>query len=145
MNELPPAGSHIHLTAICGVGMASLAGLLSSRGYHITGSDQNIYPPMSTYLADIGIQVLPGFRPEHVNPRPDLVVIGNAVSRDNPEAQAVLSQGMNYISFPQALGSFLIGARNSVVVAGTHGKTTTTAMIAWILSEAGFRPVMAGG
>ncbi|HET7007075.1 MAG TPA: Mur ligase domain-containing protein, partial [Candidatus Binatia bacterium] len=101
MNELPVAASHIHLTAICGVGMASLAGLLKARGYRITGSDQNIYPPMSTYLADIGIPILSGFRAEHLLPRPDLVVVGNAVSRDNPEAQAVLAQGIDYISFPQ--------------------------------------------
>ena len=140
MNDLPAAGSHIHLTAICGVGMASLAGLLKARGYRITGSDQNIYPPMSTYLADIGIHVLAGFRPEHLEPRPDLVVIGNAVSRNNPEAAAVLAQGMEYISFPQALGRFLIGARSSLVVAGTHGKTTTSALAAWVLTSAGLGP-----
>jgi UDP-N-acetylmuramate: L-alanyl-gamma-D-glutamyl-meso-diaminopimelate ligase len=140
MNELPAGGSHIHLTAICGVGMASLAGLLKARGYRITGSDQNIYPPMSTYLADIGIHILSGFRAEHLVPRPDLVVVGNAVSRDNPEAQAVLAQGIDYISFPQALGRFLIGARCAMVVAGTHGKTTTSALAAWVLTSAGFDP-----
>ena len=91
MNPLaPPLGSHIHLLAICGVGMASLAGLLQARGYHVTGSDQNVYPPMSTYLANIGIAVLPGFRKEHLVPRPDLVIVGNAISRGNPEAQALL-------------------------------------------------------
>ena len=140
MNDLPAAGSHIHLTAICGVGMASLAGLLKARGYRITGSDQNIYPPMSTYLADIGIHVLGGFRGEHLLPRPDLVVIGNAVSRDNPEAEAVLAQAIEYISFPHALGRFLIGARSSLVVAGTHGKTTTSALAAWVLTSAGLDP-----
>lgn len=140
MSDLPPAGSHIHLTAICGVGMASLAGLLKARGYRVTGSDQNIYPPMSTYLADTGINVLAGFRAEHLVPRPDLVVIGNAVSRNNPEAEAVLNQGIDYISFPQALGRFLIGARSSLVVAGTHGKTTTCALAAWVLTSAGLDP-----
>lgn len=140
MSDLPPAGGHIHLTAICGVGMASLAGLLKARGYRITGSDQNIYPPMSTYLADIGINVLAGYRAEHLQPRPDLVVIGNAVSRNNPEAEAVLGQGIDYISFPQALGRFLIGERNSLVVAGTHGKTTTSALAAWTLAAAGLEP-----
>jgi UDP-N-acetylmuramate: L-alanyl-gamma-D-glutamyl-meso-diaminopimelate ligase len=139
MNDLPVAG-HIHLTAICGVGMASLAGLLKSRGYRITGSDQNIYPPMSTYLAEIGIHVLAGYRAEHLVPRPDLVVIGNAVSRNNPEADAVLAQGIEYISFPQALGRFLIGPRQSLVVAGTHGKTTTSALAAWVLTSAGLAP-----
>lgn len=140
MNDLPPPGSHIHLIAICGVGMASLAGLLKSRGYRVTGSDQNVYPPMSTYLADIGIDVLAGFGPEHVAPRPDLVVVGNAVSRSNPEAQAMLEQDIPHISFPQALGRFLIGSRQSLVITGTHGKTTTTALAAWVLTCAGLDP-----
>lgn len=140
MNDRPPPGSHIHLIAVCGVGMASLAGLLQSRGYRVTGSDQNVYPPMSTYLADIGIHVLPGFHPEHVVPRPDLVVVGNAVSRANPEAQSVLEQNIPHISFPQALGQFLIGTRSCAVVAGTHGKTTTTALAAWVFTRAGLDP-----
>jgi UDP-N-acetylmuramate: L-alanyl-gamma-D-glutamyl-meso-diaminopimelate ligase len=140
MNNNPGTGSHIHLIAVCGVGMASLAGLLKSRGYRVTGSDQNIYPPMSTYLADIGIDILPGFHAEHVSPRPDLVVIGNAVTRNNPEAQAVLSQNIPYISFPQALGQFLIGERSSLVVAGTHGKTTTSALAASVFTAAGLDP-----
>jgi UDP-N-acetylmuramate: L-alanyl-gamma-D-glutamyl-meso-diaminopimelate ligase len=140
MKELVRAGGHVHLVAVCGVGMASLAGLLKSRGYRVTGSDQNVYPPMSTYLADIGVDVLPGFRPEHVAPPPDLVVVGNAVSRANPEAQAVLEQNIPYISFPQALGQFLIGSRSSLVVAGTHGKTTTTALAAWVFTQAGLDP-----
>jgi len=140
VSDMPPPGSHIHLIAVCGVGMASLAGLLQSRGYRVTGSDQNVYPPMSTYLADIGVNVLPGFRPEHVVPRPDLAVVGNAVSRANPEAQAVLEQGIPHISFPQALGQFLIGSRSSAVVAGTHGKTSTTALAAWVFTRAGLDP-----
>ena len=140
MNDLPPAGSHIHLIAVCGVGMASLAGLLQSRGYRLTGSDQNIYPPMSNYLTEIGIEILSGFRAEHLSPRPDLVVVGNAVSRNNPEAQAMLSQDIPYISFPQALGRFLIGARTSLVITGTHGKTTTTALAAWVFNCAGLDP-----
>jgi len=140
MNELPRPGSHIHLIAVCGVGMASLAGLLQSRGFRVTGSDQNIYPPMSTYLGEIGIEVLAGCRAEHISPRPDLVVIGNAVSRGNPEAEAVITQNIPYISFPQALGEFLIGARTSLVIAGTHGKTTTSALAAWVLTSAGLDP-----
>jgi UDP-N-acetylmuramate: L-alanyl-gamma-D-glutamyl-meso-diaminopimelate ligase len=140
MSESPVPGSHIHLIAVCGVGMASLAGLLQSRGYRVTGSDHNIYPPMSTYLNEIGIEVLAGFSPDHVEPRPDLVVVGNAVTRANPEAQAVLQQDIPYISFPQALGQFLIGSRESLVVAGTHGKTTTSALAAWVLTAAGFDP-----
>ena len=139
MNDLAP-GSHIHLIAVCGVGMASLAGLLQSRGFRVTGSDQNVYPPMSTYLSEIGIDVLSGYRAEHVTPRPDLVVIGNAVSRGNPEAEAVISQQIPYMSFPQALGEFLIGSRTSIVIAGTHGKTTTSALAAWVLTSAGLDP-----
>src|SRR4030095_6852717 len=140
INDLPRKNSHIHLIAICGVGMASLAGLLKSQGYHVTGSDQNIYPPMSTYLMEIGIEVQPGFDAAHLGNRPDLVIIGNAVSRGNPEAEAVLNAGTPHLSFPQALGRFLIGARQSVVIAGTHGKTTTSAMAAWVLTCAGLNP-----
>ncbi len=140
MSRLPPPGSHIHLIAICGVGMASLAGLLQSRGYRVTGSDQNVYPPMSTYLEKIGIGILSGYSEEHLQPRPDLVIIGNAVSRNNPEASAVLSQSIPYLSFPQALGLFLIHSRTSLVVAGTHGKTTTSALAAWVLKRAGLEP-----
>jgi len=136
----PAPGNHIHLIAICGVGMASLAGLLKSRGYHVTGSDQNVYPPMSGYLAELGVDVLSGYHAAHVTPRPDLVIIGNAISRGNPEAEAVLSQGIPYISFPQALGEFLIGSSSSLVVAGTHGKTTITALAAWVLTRAGLEP-----
>jgi len=139
MKSLRP-GNHIHLIAVCGVGMASLAGLLQSRGYKVTGSDQNVYPPMSTYLGQIGIEVLAGYRPEHLEPRPDLVVIGNAISRGNPEAEAVIAQGLPYVSFPEALGEFLIGSRRSLVIAGTHGKTTTSALAAWVLTAAGRDP-----
>lgn len=140
MNSLPRRGSHIHLVAISGVGMASLAGLLQSRGYRVTGSDQNVYPPMSTYLAGLGIHVLSGYREENVTERPDLAVIGNAVSRDNVEVQAILRLGIPYLSFPQALGSFLIGSKRSIVIAGTHGKTSTTALMAWVLTKAGLDP-----
>lgn len=140
MNNPPPIGSHIHLVAICGVGMASLAGLLQSLGYRVTGSDQNVYPPMSTYLESIGISILTGYHAEHLVPRPDLVVIGNAVPRNNPEAETVLDGGFPYISFPQAIGQFLIGSRESLVIAGTHGKTTTSALAAWVLTRAELEP-----
>jgi UDP-N-acetylmuramate: L-alanyl-gamma-D-glutamyl-meso-diaminopimelate ligase len=120
--------------------MAALAGLLKQRGYRVTGSDQNVYPPMSTFLAEIGITVMPGFRAEHLAEKPALVVIGNAVSRGNPEAEYVLERGIPHTSFPEALGNFLIGERQAVVVAGTHGKTTTTALAAWALTCAGLAP-----
>src|SRR4026209_437815 len=109
MNDAPPAGSHIHLIAVCGVGMASLAGLLKAHGYRVTGSDQNVYPPMSAYLAQVGIDVQNGFDAQHLADRPDLAIIGNAVSRGNPEAEAVLDCTIPYLAFPQALGKFLIG------------------------------------
>jgi len=140
MSQSPPIGSHVHLVAICGVGMASLAGLLQSLGYRVTGSDQNVYPPMSTYLESIGIPILSGYHAEHLVPRPDLVVIGNAVTRNNPEAETVLAGALPYISFPQAIGQFLIGSRESLVVTGTHGKTTTSALAAWVLTQAGLEP-----
>src|SRR3990167_3996357 len=111
-------GDHVYLIAICGVGMASLAGLLQSQGYRVRGSDQNSYPPMSTYLGRLGIEVLAGYSVKHLVRRPDLVVIGNAVSRNNPEVQSVLDLGIPYLSFPQALGRFLIGSKRSIVVVG---------------------------
>ncbi len=137
--DLSP-GAHVHFVAVCGVGTGSLAGLLKQRGYRITGSDENVYPPMSTFLESIGIDILPGFSEAHVSDRPDLVVIGNAVSRGNPEAEAVLRRGLPYVSLPQALGRFLIDGKRSVVVAGTHGKTTTTSLMSWVLVAAGLDP-----
>jgi UDP-N-acetylmuramate: L-alanyl-gamma-D-glutamyl-meso-diaminopimelate ligase len=130
----------VHLVAICGVGMASLAGLLHSRGYRVTGSDENVYPPMSSYLAGLGIRALSGYREENLTERPDLAIIGNAVSRNNPEVEALLRLGIPYLSFPQALGDFLIGSKRSIVIAGTHGKTTTTALMAWVLTKARLDP-----
>jgi UDP-N-acetylmuramate: L-alanyl-gamma-D-glutamyl-meso-diaminopimelate ligase len=120
--------------------MGSLAGLLKAQGFAVSGSDENVYPPMSTTLAELGIAVLPGYREEHLRPPPDLVIVGNAVSRDNPEVQATLRSGIPYLSFPQALGEFLIGSRRSIVVAGTHGKTTTSALMSWVLVTAGWNP-----
>ncbi len=140
MNGLPDRGSHIHLIAVCGVGMGALAGLLQSQGYRVTGSDENIYPPMSTHLAGLSIRVLSGYREENLKKRPDLVVVGNAISQNNPEVQGLLRLGIPYISFPEALGRFLIGSKRSIVIAGTHGKTTTTALMAWVLTNAGWDP-----
>jgi len=113
MSDPLERSNHIHLIAICGVGMASLAGLLRSQGYNVSGSDEGIYPPMSTYLAGLGIQVLSGYREDHLKERPDLVVVGNAISQDNTEAKAVLRMGIPYISLPQALKRFLVGSKRS--------------------------------
>jgi UDP-N-acetylmuramate: L-alanyl-gamma-D-glutamyl-meso-diaminopimelate ligase len=134
---------HVHFIAIAGTGMGSLAGLLSSRGLEVTGSDSDVYPPMSTALEAWGIPVAKGFRPENVlERRPDLVVIGNAVRAENPEARAAIDAGLPYLSFPDALYQHAIEGKHSVVVAGTHGKTTTGSIIATLLFETGRDPSM---
>ncbi len=131
---------HIHLVAICGTGMGALAVMLKSLGHRVTGSDENVYPPMSTVLSEQQIPVFKGFDVANLDPQPDLVVIGNAVSRGNPEAEAVLERKLRYASMPETLKSFFLWDRKPIVVAGTHGKTTTTAMLAWVLTEAGRDP-----
>jgi UDP-N-acetylmuramate: L-alanyl-gamma-D-glutamyl-meso-diaminopimelate ligase len=137
---------HVHLIAIAGVAMAALAGMLRARGLRVSGSDEAIYPPMSTLLERLGIPVLEGYRAENLAPRPDLVVIGNKVSRDNAEVQAVLAAQLPYLSLPEALGTLFLAGKRSLVVAGTHGKTTSTAMLAWVLESAGRDPsVLVGG
>jgi len=138
---------HVHFVAIAGTGMGSLAGLLKARGIEVTGSDENVYPPMSDALAAWGIPVSIGFRPENVLARkPDLVVIGNAVRATNPEARAAIDGGLRYLSFPDALHELAIAGRHSIVIAGTHGKTTTTSLVATILVETGRDPgVLVGG
>lgn len=137
---------HIHLIAICGVGMSALAGMLQARGFRVTGSDQNIYPPMSTQLEALGIELRQGFSPDHLADHPDLIVVGNAVSRSNPEVQAMLGQGIPFLSFPQALAEFFLHDCHPIVVVGTHGKTTTASLMAWVLETAGLDPsYMIGG
>ena len=112
----------------------------------MTGSDEHVYPPMSTLLEGLGIPLQNGYRPENLVPTPDLVVVGNVIRRDNPEAQAVLAGDLPRLSLPEALNRFLVGDRQSVVVAGTHGKTTTTALIAWLFFALGLDPgFMVGG
>ena len=128
MNATP---ERIHFVAIAGTGMGSLAGLLKARGLTVTGSDDKLYPPMSTALEQWGIPVHEGFRAEHVlDAQPDLVVIGNAVRRDNPEARAAIDEGFPYLSFSDALYELAIAGHHPIVVAGTHGKTTTTSLTA---------------
>jgi UDP-N-acetylmuramate: L-alanyl-gamma-D-glutamyl-meso-diaminopimelate ligase len=137
----------IHFVAIGGTGMGSLAGLLHARGLRVTGSDERLYPPMSTALERWGIPVREGFRAEHVLAAdPDLVVIGNAVRADNPEARAAIDEGFTYRSFPDALYELAIAGRHPVVVAGTHGKTTTTSLLAFLLLATGRDPsLLVGG
>jgi UDP-N-acetylmuramate: L-alanyl-gamma-D-glutamyl-meso-diaminopimelate ligase len=141
-----PRNSHIHLMGICGVGMSSLAGMLTEKGYIITGSDQNIYPPISTFLEALSIPVLKGYAPSHLQPPPDLVIVGNVITRDNPEASELLKLGIPYLSMPQALRRFAMEGKKSIVIAGTHGKTTVSALTAWILEAASMNPsFMIGG
>jgi UDP-N-acetylmuramate: L-alanyl-gamma-D-glutamyl-meso-diaminopimelate ligase len=131
---------HIHLIGICGTAMASLAGMLQERGFRITGSDAAAYPPMSTFLESLGIPVAQPFAEANLNPRPDLVVVGNALSRGNVELERVLDERIPFCSLPQILhDEFLVG-KEVLVVAGTHGKTTTTSMLAWIFETAGLQP-----
>ena len=131
---------HIHLIGICGTAMASLAGMLQQRGFRVTGSDAAAYPPMSDFLASLNIPLSQPFAAANLDPKPDLVVVGNAISRGNLELERVLDERIPFCSLPQILhDEFLLG-KEVLVVAGTHGKTTTTSMLAWIFETAGFQP-----
>lgn len=131
---------HIHLIGICGTAMASLAGMLAERGFRVTGSDAAAYPPMSDFLQSLGIPVAQPFTDENLTPTPDLVVVGNAISRGNVELEHVLDRGIPFCSLPQLLHDEFLRGKEVLVVAGTHGKTTTTSMLAWIFEHAGTRP-----
>ncbi len=131
---------HIHLVAICGVGMAPLAVLLKGQGHRVTGSDSAAFPPMSSVLADAGLEVLEGFDPANLDPRPELVIVGNAVPRTNVEAVEAERLGLARMSFPQAMSELFLRDARCLVVAGTHGKTTTTGMLATALERAGEHP-----
>jgi UDP-N-acetylmuramate: L-alanyl-gamma-D-glutamyl-meso-diaminopimelate ligase len=147
--EIPALDSirHVHLIAVCGTGMGTLACMLVEQGFRVTGSDIAAYPPMSEQLADAGVAVQKGYHPDHVlRERSDLVVIGNAVRPDNPEARAAIDAGLPYVSFSDAVYHFFMAGKHSLVVAGTHGKTTTTSLLGWILTHAGRDPgVLVGG
>jgi UDP-N-acetylmuramate: L-alanyl-gamma-D-glutamyl-meso-diaminopimelate ligase len=131
---------HVHFIGICGTGMATLAAMLRDRGLEVSGSDEGVYPPMSEFLASKQIPVFKGYNISNLEPRPDLVVVGNALSRGNPEIEYVLNFRIPYTSFPEALKEFFLREKAPVVVTGTHGKTTTTSMIAWVLHSGGFNP-----
>jgi len=130
----------IYFLAICGTAMASLAAMLKQQGYEVYGSDTAVYPPMSTFLAEQAIPILEGFDPTHLDPAPDLVVVGNVISRGNVEIEEILDRHIPYLSLPDALREFCIRGRRSIVVTGTHGKTTTSALLAWMLESAGRQP-----
>ncbi len=131
---------HIHILGICGTFMGGIAALARAAGHEVSGSDANVYPPMSTQLETLGISIHEGYDAAALKPRPDCVVIGNALSRGNPAVEAVLNQGLPYLSGPEWLARYVLHDRHVMAVAGTHGKTTTASMLAWILEDAGLAP-----
>lgn len=130
----------VHFVGICGTAMASCAVALKERGFEVTGSDQNVYPPMSTFLEQRQVTVMSGYAESNLDHKPDLVVIGNAISRGNPEAEAALERKLRYCSLPELLKEYFIRGKHSLVVTGTHGKTTTTSLLAWVFEHSGFEP-----
>jgi UDP-N-acetylmuramate: L-alanyl-gamma-D-glutamyl-meso-diaminopimelate ligase len=142
LTEIAPGSiRRIHLVGVAGTGMGSFAGMLKTAGYEVTGSDENVYPPMSDMLAAWGVQVMTPYSPANLDAaRPDLVIIGNVIRRVNPEAMAVRERGIPQMSFPAAFGSLVLADKHSVVVVGTHGKTTTSALMAHVLVDAGTDP-----
>jgi UDP-N-acetylmuramate: L-alanyl-gamma-D-glutamyl-meso-diaminopimelate ligase len=130
----------VHFVGICGTAMASAAVAMQEKGIKVTGSDQNVYPPMSTFLAERKIEVISGYAEQNLAHKPDLVVIGNAISRGNPEAEYVLDHKLPYCSLPELLKEFFIRGKRSLVVTGTHGKTTTTSLLTWVFEHNGLNP-----
>ncbi len=130
----------VHFVGIGGTGMAAAAAAMKDKGFVVTGSDQNVYPPMSTFLADTKIAVMNGYDEKNLSHKPDLVVIGNAISRGNPEAEFVLDHKLRYCSLPELLKEFFIRGKRSIVVTGTHGKTTTTSLLTWVFEHSGLNP-----
>lgn len=131
---------HVHILGICGTFMGGIAAIAKSLGYNVTGSDRNVYPPMSTQLEELGISLSEGYEPSQFDPKPDIVIIGNAMARGNPAVEYVLDNNLPYTSGPQWLLDHLLKDRWVLAIAGTHGKTTTTSMLTWILESAGLEP-----
>jgi UDP-N-acetylmuramate: L-alanyl-gamma-D-glutamyl-meso-diaminopimelate ligase len=134
------APKSFHFLGICGTAMASVAAALKERGFKVTGSDENVYPPMSTFLQEKGISSKEGYGAENIPADADVVVIGNAITRGNPEVEAVLNRKLLYLSLPEVLKNYFLRGRHNLVVTGTHGKTTTTALLTWIMEKAGCKP-----
>ena len=132
--------THIHILGICGTFMGGIALLARERGYRVTGSDANVYPPMSTQLEAAGITLMEGYAAEHLKPAPDQVIVGNAMTRGNPAVECLLNSGIPYTSGPQWLAEHLLRDSWVLAVSGTHGKTTTSSLLAWILEFAGMAP-----
>ena len=139
-NSIPPEIEQIHLIAVCGTGMGALACMLKDLGYGVTGSDQKIYPPMSDFLEQKGVAVSDGFCEKNIAYGPDLVIVGNAVTRENPEAKEMHKRGLNFCSMPQAINRFVASGKHTILVTGTHGKTTTASLAAWMLYKGGYDP-----
>ena len=137
---IPQEVRHIHMIAICGTGMGALASMLKTQGYIVTGSDQHVYPPMSDFLRSQGIALCQGYSADNISPAADLVIVGNAISRDNPEATAMRAMELPCCSMPQAINHFAAAGKKQIVVTGTHGKTTTSSFIAWMLDCARLDP-----
>ena len=137
---------HVHFLGICGTAMGAVAAAMRAQGYTVTGSDNDVYPPMSTFLEERGIKLTRGYRAENLPESADLIVVGNAISRGNEEVEAVLNRKLFYMSLPEALRHFFLRKKHNLVVTGTHGKTTTTALLTWIMKSAGLDPAyMIGG
>ena len=145
-NVIPADIDKVHLIAVCGTAMGALACMLVELGYTVSGSDQMVYPPMSHFLKDKGIRLIDGYREENIEYGPDLVVVGNTVRKDNPEVLKMSQMGIPFCSMPQALNHFAGKDKKTVVICGTHGKTTTTSIMSWVLYDAGLDPsFMVGG
>jgi UDP-N-acetylmuramate: L-alanyl-gamma-D-glutamyl-meso-diaminopimelate ligase len=137
---------HVHFIGICGTAMGAVAAAMRAQGFTVTGSDASVYPPMSTFLESKGIKLSEGYKPENIPAEADLIVVGNAISRGNPEIEAVLNRKLYYLSLPETLKQFFLRGKHNLVVTGTHGKTTTTSLLTWILQSAGLNPAyMIGG
>ena len=145
-NRISDNVKRIHLIAICGTGMGALGSMLKDLGFEVTGSDEKVYPPMSEFLSGKGIKIVEGFSEKNILYGPDLVVVGNAVSKDNPEVVGMHQMALEFCSMPQAVNRFVAAGKKPLVITGTHGKTTTASILAWILYEAGLDPsFMIGG
>ncbi len=145
-NKIPENVETIHLTAVCGTGMGALACMLKDSGYDVSGSDHAVYPPMSDFLREKGIKIMEGYSGENLSHDPDLIIIGNAISKDNPEVQKLIEKKINFCSMPQALNGLIAKGKKPIVITGTHGKTTTSSLMAWILYSANLDPTyMIGG
>ena len=132
--------SHFHFLGICGTAMGAVAAAMARRGFTVTGSDANVYPPMSTFLEEEGITLFEGYKASNIPPDADVIVIGNAMSRGNEEVEAVLQRRLRYLSLPETMKEYFLRGKRNYVVTGTHGKTTTTSMLAWLMpaiSDAG--------